>query len=87
MLVTKKIVAEKIQDYLLHKISLDELVEWAENVILESEIDEKNAELIMGIVSKIGLADVRAFGLLWEDCEIYLEKLGCKVKIEFNLSA
>lgn len=86
MLITKKITADKILDYLHHKITLDELVNWAENSVMDGQYDEIDFELLNDIISRLGLADVRAFGLLWEDCEDYLNKLGYRVKIEANSS-
>ncbi len=82
MTITKKILAGKILDYLHHKITLSELVDWAENAMMNDDFDEKDFETINDIVSAIGLADIRAFGLLWEDCETYLNKLGYRVKVE-----
>jgi hypothetical protein len=85
MVITKKIVADKILDYLHHNITLSELVDWAENAVMDGEFEEKDFELINEIVSLLGLSDVRAFGLLWEDCEEYLKKLGYKVRVEASL--
>ncbi len=81
MIITKKIVAGKILDYLHHKITFAQLVDWAENAEMDGEFEDKDFELINEIVSRLGLADVKAFGLLWEDWENYLNKLGYKVKI------
>jgi len=87
MIITKKIVADKILSCLQHKLTLSELVGWAENAVMEGEFDENDFELINDIVSKLGLADVRAFGLLWEDCEYYLKKLGYNVRVEASFVA
>lgn len=82
MIITKKVVAEKILDYLHHKITLSRLVDWAENSMMDAEFEDKDFDLINDIVSKLGLADVKSFGLLWEDCEKYLNQLGYKVSVE-----
>ncbi|HAY35315.1 MAG TPA: hypothetical protein PK536_01265 [Ignavibacteria bacterium] len=82
MKITKKILAGKILDYLHHKITLPELVDWSENALMEGEFDEKDFELLGDITGRLGLADVRAFGLMWEDCEKYLNQLGYKVNIK-----
>lgn len=82
MVITKKIVADKIIYYLQHKITLVELVDWAEDSIMDGEFDEKDFNLINDIVGNLGLADVKAFGLLWVDCEDYLKKLGYKIRVE-----
>lgn len=84
MIITKKIVADKIISYIQHQITFSDLVDWAENAVMEGEFDDKDFEVINDIISGLGLADVKAFGLLWEDCEEYLKKLGYKVKIEAN---
>jgi len=82
MKITKKILADNILDYLHHRISLSELVDWSENILMDGEFDENDFELLKEITGRLGLADVRAFGLLWEDCEDYLNKLGYKVNIK-----
>lgn len=82
MIITKKILADKILHYLQHKITLSELVDWAENATMKNAFEEKDFGIIDVIVSAIGLADVKAFGLTWEDCEKYLNKLGYRVKVE-----
>lgn len=32
----------------------------------------------------VGVADVRAFGLTWEDCEALLGQLGYKARVEIS---
>ena len=59
-MITKKIVAGKLSGYLHHRISLAELVDWAENSIKDEQFDEEETSLLMEVVSKIGLADVKA---------------------------
>ncbi len=39
-------------------------------------------ERIRDVVARLGLADVRAFGLTWEDCEQFLESLGYSARVE-----
>jgi hypothetical protein len=34
------------------------------------------------VISRLGVADVRAFGLAWEDCEDLLKKLGYAARVE-----
>ncbi len=82
MKVTRRIVAEKLKDYLDFKISHSQLVDWAEHVIENDEFDENDIEILREIVGYIGLSDVKEFGLSWEDCKNFLEKLGFKVKVE-----
>ena len=80
-MITNQQIAEKIKDYLQHTSSLTDLINWAENSLMEEEFESKESR---AIVAKIGVADVRAFGLQWDDCEHYLKQLGYLVKIEFS---
>lgn len=81
-MITKKSVAEKLTQYLRHEITLSSLVDWAERAVQEEDFDENDVDILMAIVSKIGLADVKAFGLTWEDCETMLKKLGYHITVE-----
>ena len=63
MTITKQTVAEKIASYLRHDISLADLVNWAEDAMMDGEFDENEATRISDVVARLGVADVRAFGL------------------------
>ena len=82
MTITKQTVAEKIASYLHHNISLEELVSWAEHAMMDGEFDENEAATISDVVSRLGVADVRAFGLTWEDCEQLLRQLGYTARVD-----
>ena len=82
MPITKQTVADKIAAYLRHDISLAELVSWAEEAMMEGEFAEQDAGVISDAVARIGVADVRAFGLTWEDCEQLLRKLGYAARVD-----
>jgi len=82
MTITKQTVANKILGYLRHDISLAELVHWAEEAMMEGEFEEQDMAVISAAVSRIGVADVRAFGLAWEDCEQVLRQLGYTARID-----
>jgi len=86
MTITRQIVASRIGDYLHHHISLAELVDWAENALMEGEFDENDADAIAAVVSRLGVADVRAFGLTWDDCEELLRRLGFSARIDIVTS-
>ena len=76
MIITKKIVAEKILEYLHNKITLAQLVDWSENILMDAEFEDENFDLIKDIVSRLALADVKAFNLSSEDCMTSLNRLG-----------
>ncbi len=82
MIVTKQDVAEKIAAHLQHRITLPQLVDWAENAMMDATFDEKDAATISAVVARLGVADVRAFGLTWSDCEDLLAKLGFSARVE-----
>jgi hypothetical protein len=82
MVITKQTVADKIAAYLHHDISVEQLVDWAENVLMDGEFAEQDAATLAAVVGRLGVADVRAFGLTWEDCEQLLRRLGFSTRIE-----
>ncbi|MFP4672553.1 MAG: hypothetical protein ACOC43_13745 [Desulfohalobiaceae bacterium] len=83
-MITRKQTAAKIADYLQRRINLEELAEWAENAIMEEELEEEYFHELRDIISRLGLADVREFGLTWEDCEDYLRRLGYNITVEIS---
>jgi hypothetical protein len=82
MLVTKQSAAERLTAFLHHKISLAQLVDWAETALLDGEFADQDADALRFVVSRLGVADVRAFGLTWEDCENLLDRLGYRTRVE-----
>ncbi|MCX8089924.1 MAG: hypothetical protein N3I86_03175 [Verrucomicrobiae bacterium] len=82
MTITKQAVAEKLAAYLRHDLPLTQLVDWAENAMMEGEFAAADAEAIRDVVSRLGLADVRAFGLTWEECRALLARLGYRAQVE-----
>lgn len=82
MLITKQTVAQKIAAYLHHEITLAQLVDWAENAMMDGEFSEREVSALRTVVSRLGVADVRAFGLSWEDCEQLLKQLGYAARVD-----
>jgi hypothetical protein len=82
MTITKQTVADKIAAYLHHDLTLGQLVDWAERALLDGEFAERDAKILSSVVARLGVADVRAFGLAWEDCEELLRKLGFSSRVE-----
>ncbi|MBK8274692.1 MAG: hypothetical protein IPK92_02375 [Nitrospira sp.] len=79
--ITRKAVAEKLAAYLRHEVPLHSLVSWAESAMMDGEFDPANLPTIRDVVARIGLADVRAFGFTWEDCEQLLTQLGYSAQV------
>ena len=82
MTITKQTVADKIAAYLHHEITLAQLVDWAENAMMDGEFAEGDTATLAAVVARLGVADVRAFGLAWEDCEELLRELGFAPRVE-----
>jgi hypothetical protein len=78
-MITRETVAKMLGDYLHGDLALNELVDWSENSIAEEEFE--NAKLLE-IVGRLGLADVRAFGLAWEDFREMLRALGLVARVD-----
>jgi hypothetical protein len=82
MLVTRKILVDMLLNYINRTIDLATLVDWAEDMLKAADFENGSFEVIRDILARIGLADVREFGLTWDDCHDYLHKLGYDIKIE-----
>ena len=81
-MITRDALACQLRDYLQHRITLAALVDWAEHAMMEEDFDERDLDTIRDITSRLGLADMREFGLTWEDCEAYLSRLGYRTKVD-----
>ncbi len=81
-MTTRHDVAARLTDYLHHRTTLEELVGWAEDAMMEEEFDERDLEVLREVVGRIGVANVKEFGLTWEDCEAFLSHLGYQVQIQ-----
>lgn len=84
MKVTKDEIANRLLAYLRHQSSIEDLVDWAENALMEGELDKHGHDDIRDALARLGLADVRNFGLAWEDCENILHRLGYEARIEIQ---
>jgi hypothetical protein len=80
--VTREQLAGKLEAYLGHRLALAALVEWAEAAMLEGVFEDEHFDAIRDVVARLGVADVRAFGLTWEDCEEVLRRLGYEARVE-----
>ena len=87
MIITKQQLAVNLLNYLQHKTSLEDLVLWAEESLMEGDIQEEEPEVVRDILARLGLADVKTFGLFWEDCNEIMQKLGYVLHIEAGLVA
>lgn len=86
-MITRQKTAEQLSRYLNHKISLSQLVDWAETAMLEGDLEPDYAKALMQILGQLGAADVKEFGLLWEDCEKIMNLLGYEIKVNTFIAA
>jgi hypothetical protein len=82
MLITKQTVADKLAAYLRGRVAIGDMVDWAENALLDGEFTEADAPVLSPIVARLGVADGRAFGLVWEDRDLPLRQLGYTARVE-----
>ncbi len=79
--ITRQMVADKLAAYLQHDLSLADLVAWAEAAMMDGEFERQHFTAIRDVVARLGVADVRAFGLTWDDCEHLLKQLGYAAQV------
>ena len=79
--ITRQTVADKLAAYLCHDISRADLVAWAESAMMDGEFEREHFADIRDVVARLGVADVRTFGLAWEDCEQLLSRLGYAARV------
>jgi hypothetical protein len=79
--ITRQTVADKLAAYLRHDISRGDLVAWAESAMMDGEFERAHLAVIRDVVARLGVADVRTFGLAWEDCEQLLSRLGFAARV------
>jgi hypothetical protein len=77
-------VAQRISAYLRGEQALTDLVSWAEDAMREGEFAGPDFAAIRDVVARLGLADVAAFGLTWEDAAGMLSRLGYRAKVEIQ---
>jgi hypothetical protein len=81
-MITRNDVASKITSYLQQTLTLGEIVAWAEEAMQDGEFDEANADMLTDIIARLGVSDVKAFGLSWDECRSFLNQLGYDARVE-----
>ncbi len=79
--ITRQMVADKLAAYLRHDLSRADLVAWAESAMMEGKFEQAHFDDIRDVVARLGVTDVRTFGLTWEDCEQLLSRLGYAARV------
>lgn len=81
-MITKNIMAEKLLAYLQHRLSIAALVDWAEKNLMEGCYEDDDSHTIRNILGQLGVADVKTFGLEYQDCEAIMQKLGYTLEVK-----
>ena len=84
MIITRGVSAEYLKGYLNEQVSLEELVAWAEDVMMDGKIADSDFDVVRDVIARLGVADVAAFGLTWEEARNMLESLGYRPKVAFE---
>lgn len=80
-MITKKIIGDQLLAYLQHRLSLEELTDWAENALMDGNYEDDDKHTQRNALAHLGLADVKAFGLEWKDCESIMKSLGYMLEV------
>ena len=81
-MITKNIIADKLLACLQHRLPLAALINWAEQNLMNGSYEDDEFHTIRNTLSKLGLADVKAFGLEWQDCEAIMKSLGFTLEVK-----
>lgn len=80
-MTTRKAISEKVLEYLKHHITLQGIVDWAEEVLMSVKFEDDDLHTSRNILARIGSADVKAFGLAWENCREIMHQLGFNLEV------
>lgn len=82
MVINRQTVRDKLLDYLNQRITLAQLVDWAENTFIDDTLQpNEDVDMLNDILSYLAAADTAQFPLTWEVCAAFLDKLGVKVQV------
>lgn len=82
MKITRQEVATRLIGYVQGTEQLEHLASWAEDVMAEGDLEDGDAHEIRDVVARMGLGDVAAFGITWDDARDMLSKLGYRATVE-----
>ncbi len=82
MRITRQLAARKLQAYLKGRLETAALVEWVEQAMMKGDVAPADAAVLRKVVPRLGVADVRGFGLEWSDCARMLRQLGFRARID-----
>lgn len=81
-MITRQKVSQQLLAYLNNEITLAQLVDWAENTLVEGGFGPENdVDMLMDIVMYLAGADSQYFPLTWDVCQDFMAKLGTPIKV------
>jgi len=83
-MITRRDMAEKVAGYLRSQVSLDSLVDWMEQAIMEGELEGGKGDALRDVIARVGLIYVREFGLTVEDCRALLARIGYHLEVQLT---
>ncbi len=86
-MITRQTVLERINAYLNQQLSLSELVDWAETILIEPNIPEdEDVDTLMDVLMYLGAADTRGFPLTWDVLNEFVERLGGRIHASVEIA-
>jgi hypothetical protein len=83
-MITRGDVAAKVEGYLRSQVPLDGLVDWAERAIMEEELEGGKGGALQDVIARLGLIDVREFGLTLEECRELMRRIGYRLEVQLT---
>ena len=83
-MITRQMIADYINNYLTHKITKEEIVEWAERGVMSEEYEEDYFNQINNALRKIGVSNMTNFDLVWEDYVDILKSIDYKITVDIS---
>lgn len=81
-MTTRDTILERLDAYLNHRLTLAELVDWAETTLIEPSIPEsEDVDALMDVLMYLGAADTRGFPLTWDVLSDFVARLGGSVQV------
>lgn len=81
-MITRQVVGDQLLGYLNKQITLEELVSWAENCMVNGGFyPDEDIDMLVDIVMYLAGADTPPFPLTWDACSEFMEQLGIPVKV------
>jgi hypothetical protein len=82
MVITRQTVSDQRLAYLNQRMTLAELVGWAENTFIDDVLEPaEDVDMPNDVLAYLAAADTAQFPLTWDICTDFLDKLGTKFQV------